>query len=125
MQSDARLMLALLLAHPLAAFGTIEFCGFMSDSRAVRFVLTDSDTGVRSTWLGVGELFQGYTIMEFNIKSEVLVVRRDPETLRLPLQTSKIREGQSAPSPSIVIVSIGGQSSISVRHDPIYSLHWK
>ena len=118
MKSKAHLVLVLLLATALRALGALEFAGFMSDARAIRFVLTDTETGTHSAWISVGQSFRGYTIVDFEIKSEILVVQHDSQILRLPLRASKIRDDSAAPAPSTITVSFGDQSSISVRDEP-------
>lgn len=118
MKRQAHLLWLLLAANACAA-GALEFCGYIADARTVRFVLAESETGARSAWLGLGQRFQGYTIVEFDRKAETLVVRRDTQTLRLPLQAATIRAEPAAPASGTITVAIGGQDRIVVRDDPM------
>jgi len=72
--------------------GPVEFCGYLSVSGQSRFVLTDTESGIRSGWLSTGQSFQDYTVLKFEPNSEMLSLSHAQKVVRLPLKQAKVQD---------------------------------
>src|SRR5689334_19390471 len=70
---------------------TLELEGYMAVPGEARFVLSERETGRRSGWLALGQSFVGYKIERFEPTQEWVELRRDEETLRLPLKAPDLK----------------------------------
>jgi hypothetical protein len=73
------------------AHGALALAGYFQAQNVTRFVVVDRDTGERSPWLFVGDLYQGYMVMGFESGAEVLILERENNTVRLPLGAPRAR----------------------------------
>jgi hypothetical protein len=83
-------LLGLVLVAPAQA--ALALAGYFQAQNVARFVVVDRDTGERSPWLFIGDLYQGYMVMRFEPGEEVLILERDNNTVRLPLGAPRARE---------------------------------
>ena len=68
--------LALLAGLVLPAHAAVEFAGYLQMGKEMKFLLTDPATGKRSDWLARGGRFDGYTVINFDAKKELLIVEK-------------------------------------------------
>src|SRR3954471_22550349 len=64
------------VASLVSARAEIIFQGYMNTSEGSRFVLS-ADKAETSGWLGVGDTFNGFTLLRFDPKAEVLTLEKD------------------------------------------------
>src|SRR4051812_6729129 len=69
---------------------TLEFSGYLQTDAGTKFVVTETETARSSGWLTIGQAFNGYTILGFDPKREVLSVRNETSTLQLPLKVARV-----------------------------------
>lgn len=69
----------------------LALCGYLTGQNVVRFVLVDQETGERSPWLFVGDLYHGYMLMRFDAANEVLVLEQGNDEIRVPFGASRSR----------------------------------
>ena len=79
-------VLTFLFVANLAA-ASVEFAGVSIDPSGSRFLLTDEETGVSSGWIEIGDSFNGYNIVSFDAKAEVLDVKFNASTLHIHLRS--------------------------------------
>lgn len=84
---------------------TPELAGYFIIAHRASFVLLEPESGERSGWLEVGDIFTGYRIVEFRREESVVFLERDGERIPIPLRNAIIREQQIAFSGEIVIGS--------------------
>lgn len=88
------MILLMLLAGPVGA--SPIWTGFVDLGKGERrFALSDSETG-GAVWLRVGESFGGYRLAEFDPTEGVLLLQRDPDRVRLKLNTGTIVDDKDA-----------------------------
>jgi hypothetical protein len=66
---------------------SVELAGACVGSTDSCFLLADKTAGVTSPWLKIGDSFQGYLVVSFDAKSEVLDVKSGALTLHLKLRS--------------------------------------
>lgn len=80
-----------------AAAEPLEFSAVLITDGQTRFVLRNPATEQRSTWLKLGEAFDGYTLDAFAPEAEILTVAKNGLSFTLRLKAGKI---QSVNAPS-------------------------
>jgi hypothetical protein len=79
-----------LLLLAAVARADVEFSGYATVGRQVRFVLTDTASKHTSNWILLGEEFLGHTLIGFNAQADTLSVRKGSIRLELPLKPSRV-----------------------------------
>lgn len=88
--------LALLAGLVWPAHAAVEFAGYLRMGEEMKFLLTDPATDKKSDWLARGGSFDGYTVVDFDAKKEVLLVEKAGTAAALPLKLP----GTQLPSPA-------------------------
>lgn len=68
--------------------------GFMVNSGHPLFVLSD-EKAKESDWITIGQVFEGFKVVAFDPKLEVLVVEKDGKRQELRLRESNIRDANA------------------------------
>ena len=68
----------------------VNFTGYLADASGARFKLTSVRTG-ESSWVTVGQTFDGYVVKTYDRGAEVLVVAKSGIETRLPLARSRVQ----------------------------------
>ena len=85
-----KLLVSLLIfASAILHAAELEFVGYLRFGSETRFVIANSRDSSVSSWLSVGEKFQGYTIIGFDAKEEVLSLSGSGGPLKVHLKPSK------------------------------------
>ena len=103
--------IAFILVSIAAARADLEFTGFFATSKESVYMLTDKKSNHTSGWLKVGDSFEGYTIEAFEKDNDVLVLRRGPNVLRLPIRQSKVKDSGIT---IVGTIELGPNSTIDV-----------
>lgn len=82
----------------------IDFTGVFVTSRVAKFALVDAAAG-RSSWLAIGDSFDGYVATEYNATERLLILKKGDEVLRLRLLESQVKEGYFPLSGKITVGS--------------------
>ena len=94
--------LFLAVASSLTAGTELIFSAYLSSERTTRVVLTETSSGKNSGWLAIGERFNGYSIIAFDRKTEVLRVSRGGRVEELALKRESY---ENLPTPSDAALS--------------------
>jgi hypothetical protein len=78
------------LIGAIAARADVEFVGVSSGSEGSLFVVSDSATKSISSWLKIGDSFEGAVIASYDKNAEILDVRSGEQTLHLKLRPSVV-----------------------------------
>lgn len=73
------------------------FAGYANLFGRPVFVIYDPATGESSPWMGLSQVWHGYTFVTFDPKTEKLTLRKDPTDLTLSLKQSKVTEALLRP----------------------------
>jgi hypothetical protein len=92
-----RLLVGFAIVVTTPCYAALEFAGYISIGSDLKFVITNTETKKSSLWLSVGESFEGYRISAFDPKHESLTLRKEAETLELPLRPSQVMPGGHSP----------------------------
>jgi len=111
-------VVALLVGTATCSFGALKPCGFMTDGKESRFVFADTESGKRYTWIAVGQSFWDYSVVGFDQKQEILLIRRGREIIPLGLKTTNVIDVGKQAAAKPVIISIAGYAPIFVTDDP-------
>ena len=107
------------LAGALFARADIIFQGYMTAPEGPLFVLSVGKERT-SGWLGVGQKFDGFTIMAFDSKAELLTVEKDGKRSVIHIvegRTLAVNEERPGPATRPIVILIGKSESISVGDD--------
>jgi hypothetical protein len=104
--------LAILLFGLTALRAEVQFSGFCITPKQSLYALTDTEAGVSSGWLKVGQSFHGTTVVSFDADRDVLVVRQGDKQTELRLREAKVKAGKSVITGT---VSLAGNEHVSVR----------
>jgi biopolymer transport protein ExbD len=91
------------------ARGDLTWRGYMRTADETLFVLSVGKVKT-SGWLAIGRSFDGFTIVAYDSKDEVLTLEKDGTRQVLHLVEEKIRSVSIAASP--IVISAGGQESV-------------
>jgi hypothetical protein len=99
-----KLFLLLLIpaaALPAATDDNIEFSGVLvvPDKTTVHLASRSSGT---SAWIALGQSFEGYTVSAYEAKTDTVVLTKEGVTLRVRLNTAKVKEGKPPLDPLVV-----------------------
>ncbi len=86
-------LIAYLLFTGIAAGADLEFTAYFATSKESFYMLSDTETRTTSGWLKVGQSFSGYVIKEFDRETDVIVLKKAEELLRVRLRESKVKDG--------------------------------
>jgi len=86
---------------------SLEFEGYMLVPKESRFVISDPVADKRSGWLTIGDRFEGFTIVAFDSKGEIISLKNGNETIRLRLKAV----GSAEPMPFVPKIPRSTQSS--------------
>lgn len=90
-----RLLLGLLLLLSISLRGEIAFKGFMITKEKPLFVLS-IDGQATSSWLSIGQVFEGFSIVAFDPKTDLLTVEKSGKRETLRLADGKVRSAAPA-----------------------------
>ena len=108
-------LLLVSLATTLVSSAALEFSAYFTSKDGGQFVVTDLDTGSKSSWLKISDSFQGHVITHFDIDREMLTLQRQGTVLQLPLKVSRIKSGGSDDSAKAEIkVVVTGKGTFSI-----------
>jgi biopolymer transport protein ExbD len=85
----AMAQIVLLGASVASAAAGVVFQGFLSSDAGIVFVLSTDDEK-KTRWVKTGQQFEGYTVMAFDPKTNLLTVEKEGRTEQLPLTEAKI-----------------------------------
>lgn len=97
-------LLCTFLAFTSIARAGMDFTGVFVTSRGSKFALVDTAAG-RSSWLSIGDRFDGYEVIEYNAPEQVLTLKKADEIVRLKLLKSQVKEGYFPLSGKITVGS--------------------
>lgn len=85
--SLCRALAALLALGAIARMqGAVEFSSYVKAEGGMKFILAEPDAKKKSDLLALGGVFEGYTVIGFDAKREVLSVEKAGTVSALPLQ---------------------------------------
>jgi hypothetical protein len=84
-----------------AADDDIEFSGVLvvPDKTTVHLASKSSGT---SLWIPLGQTFEGYVVSAYEARTDTVVLTKDGLTLRVRLNTAKVKEGKTAADPLVI-----------------------
>src|SRR5687767_11030493 len=85
----------------VAAFARSEpaFVGVLSEqSRGTTYAVIPTP-GSAPEWVKIGDKVDGYSVIEYQAKDEVLVLKKDAQVLRLPLKIAKTANAPATEPP--------------------------
>ena len=114
-----RLIIVVFAALTVCARAELVFQGFMTTANRPLFVLS-IDKERTSSWLGIGQTFGGFVIVDFDAKAEVLTVERDGKRQVLRLMQAGIKADSGAMggvASKPIVISIEGGETFSVSDE--------
>jgi hypothetical protein len=119
----AILFLLFIGVGPTGEAAVLEFSAYLGTERTHLFVLTNRETSESSGWLTVGQVFQGYTITEFDPANDVLVLQQGGKNIRVNLKASRIEKARKKPaSPVRALIEDGLELRMTLSADGVLSL---
>ncbi|MCX6953194.1 MAG: biopolymer transporter ExbD [Verrucomicrobia bacterium] len=112
-------ILAVCLIFALSARAELVFQGYMTTPARTLFVIS-VDQERTSGWLTQGQEFAGVSVVAFDAKTELLTVEVDGKRQALHLAHGQVRASSEATGKAAlkpILISIGGQETISVGDD--------
>jgi len=85
----------LFLLAAVALRGAPEFVGYWAIGNDIAFAVVEPGLEAPPRWVQVGSEFAGYRVVEFRANSEVLVLRKEGQSLELNLRKGRVRQGSS------------------------------
>ncbi|WP_414665122.1 hypothetical protein [Horticoccus sp. 23ND18S-11] len=70
---------------------SLLFSGYLVDGNGARYSLKNSDSG-KSSWVEIGQQFEGYTLRSFDKIAEVLIVSKESAEFRLRLAHAHVKK---------------------------------
>ena len=127
MKPSSLVSLALLmfcLVWPLRAEEPpISFIGVGKQGEAVQ-VAVKSNASNRTSWLKLGQTFEGYTLQRLESSDAVLVVAKGRVESRLPLVEAKVKQGAAAePPPEVKRQILNNLRMLSSAADQFFLEH--
>lgn len=92
------------------------FEGYMLTSAGSAFVMS-SGTNRISGWIAAGQAFDGYTVIAFDRKTEVLLVEKEGKRHTLPLKESSNHAGEAAIEEEPLLARIFSKSAVVMLAD--------
>ena len=108
-----------LVGVAFAAEAGIEFSGVMGGGKDLRVALTNKASGA-TQWVQVGNSFAGYTISVYDDKTDVLVLTKDGQQLRLPLKQRKATSADRKLSPQVQRAILNNLRQLAAAADQFY-----
>ena len=103
----------------------MEFSGFFFTSNEALFSITDTEGKRSPGWLKVGQSFEGYTVVSFDREHEVISLKQGDRTLKVPLRTSKVKNGKATIQGTITLLNEqveGVQASLFLGEEAVFPL---
>lgn len=105
-----------------AAEPAIDFIGVMNDGGAVRVALNSRGTG-NTSWLKLGQTFDGYTVIRYEASTDTVVVQKDGTEFPLHLASAKVRAGQGEIPPEVKQRVLNNLRQLSAAADQYFLEH--
>jgi len=116
MNCRASLAIFFAIAAVTISHAALEFSGYLKSKDGLRFVVTDLEAKQASTWLKIGDTFQGHKVAEFDSENEILTLDHAGVAVRLPLKDSHVKEGKlEAVKKQEIPLAVGSDGALSLN----------
>jgi hypothetical protein len=111
-QSNPLIMIrciCLLFALTVVAFAEVKYNGIISVQGKTYFCLAAGTN--KATWLGVGELIDGYTIVDFSLKEDTLTLDKEGKRSVIAMEQATTQKGNANPNEEFVVEQLSQKMS--------------
>lgn len=115
----AVLLAAASVGRLLGADVGIEFAGVLGGGKDTRVALKNKATG-STQWVPVGGTYAGYSIVSYEARADVLVVKKDGEEFRLPLRSARVAAGTAKAPPALERAVLNNLRQLAAAADQFY-----